>query len=331
MKAFKKLSALFKSRIYREMVLSATSAIVIAVIIFMSAAVFFNGSLGWFSQNRQVSGSGMSVSPGASDFPEMHAWRFDLTATVGTGDNTDEDGDTLDKRGQWVDALDHETVTDPEGILPVENYSGNAHHELLKFKSLHLGTVDNLLTLSEDNCFYIRFDVTDELFRTYVGYSLDDSGITVYDQDRNDRTSEIAALEDEEHNSLNALDKFVELFQADVAVSANEFTPGLIYNKATGELITGEPGEGVVTATGEEMIDALFYTTETVEGNEVTTRTGLLTNGDDLRDLGEQARAYYIYIRFSPDLEKCFEATDHIATYMPCEITFDVTLTLSFE
>lgn len=272
--------------------------ILIGAITGLSVFIYFNSALGWFAGNKNVSVSGMSVTPDGVIFPEMNAWRFDLTATS----NGDEDGDALVKTGSWVNAIDTTTTTNPKAILPVveKTYGAGESGEILTFRSLHLGTVDNLLTLSNDNCFYIRFDVTDELFQSTVGYSLTTSGIHVYDFDGNDQTAYIDALEDENHNSLNALQQFVDIFQVDAAVSSSEYTPD----------------------DNQDDIDALFYTG--------STRTGLLVNNAANVSLGEQSAAYYIYIRFSPDLEKCFEATDDIVPFMPCEVTFDVTLTLTF-
>ena len=275
------------------------AVILVGAIAGLSVFLFFNNSLGWFVNSKTVSGSGMRVAPDGSVLPDMQAWRFDLDATV----NGDEDGDALIKTGSWVNAIDTSTATTPKGILPVvvQTYGSGESGEIFTFRSLHLGNVDNLLTLSNDNCFYIRFDVTGELFQSAIGYSLTTADVHVYDFDGNDQTAYIDALEDENHNSLNALQQFVDIFQVDAAVSSSEYTP----------------------EDDQDDIDALFYT-----GDE---RTGMLTNGAALRDLGEQSDAYYIYVRFSPDLEKCFEATDDIVAIMPCEITFDLTLSLTFN
>lgn len=273
------------------------------VILVALLVIYLNRSLGWFSQNEEVTGNGMSVLADLDDFPDMNAWRFDMDATLGSGDNTDENGDHIVKEGSWVSAIDPSGTTNVDKtILPVvENGSGGTlHSEQYMFRSLHLGTVDNLLTLSNDNCFYLRFDVTQVIYRSAIGYSLSDAGIHIFDQSREECTTEVGAIE-----GVDVLGKFVELFLVDAAVSTSRYEPNADLDE----------------------INALFYTTE----NNVTTRTGLLTNGGALLDLGEFDGPYYIYVRFSPDLDKCFEATDHIVTYMPCEITFDFTLSITFD
>lgn len=271
------------------------AVLVEGLLVIVALFVFCSMAFGWFAKNNQMSTGNMRVGAGGAGFPEMHAWRYDMDATLGTGEgNIDEDGDAFDKTGTWVDALDSTTTTNPKGILPNEIYTGNAHTSQYLFRSLHLGTVENLLTLSNDNCFYIRFDVIGAVCSpSSISYSLTSSGIKIYDQEGSDVTTTIA--------SLNELEDFVSVFTADAAVSTTAYVP----------------------STDQEDIDALFYT-----NNE---RTGLLTNGAAPVRLADGSEEYYIYLRFSPDLAMCFDATDGIAAYMPCEVTFDVTLTVDFS
>ena len=274
---------------------SFISTLFLGVLAIFMIVMYLNPSLGWFSKNIEVAGNGMGVQVEKSAFPDMKAWRFNLNDQL----NGDELGDTLDKTGTWVDAIDSLTTTNPKGILPVveNDYAQGNTGEKYKFISLHLGTIDNLLTTSSDNCFYIRFDVTGELFRSAATYLLSTSDVHVYDFDGDERTSAIAGIEDGEGNNLNILNTFVDIFQVDAAISTIEYTP----------------------VTNQAAIDALF------------TNESRLVNGSALHDFGEQSENYYLYFRFSPDLEKCFEATDHIAVYMPCEVTFDISLIVSFD
>ena len=279
---------------------SFISTFFLGVLVILVIVMYLNPSLGWFSRNKEVAGNGIGVATDSIQFPDIHAWRFDLDANV----DGDEDGDTLDKDGSWVDAVDHNTSTNPEGMLPVitKTYGSGVSGEKFTFRSLHLGTIDNLLTLSNDNCFYIRFDVTDEIYRTAIGYSLGTTNIRFYDVEGNDETSAIGSMVDENSQSLEVLQKCVDLLIVEAAVSSEEYEP----------------------FTDQSAIDALF----TMTGE---TRNEQLTNGAALKDLGEQSDDYFVYIRLSPDLEMCFEATDHIATYMPCQITFDITFSLAFD
>lgn len=275
---------------------------VLLVLIVLSLMIAFNSSLGWFANNNNVYGSSMNVKADGTVFPEMKAWRFNLDETI----DDDENGDAFDKSGSWVNAIDESTTTLPKGILPVveKAYAENTIGEKWTFYSLHLGTIDNLLTMSNDNCFYIRFDVTNIIYQASVSYSLLTSGIHVYGYDGNDETSYIAEMDDtlsESNPTQSSLQQFVDIFQVDVGVSSEEYTP----------------------SENQEQIDELFFTGET--------RTGLLTNNGASIDLPAQEKAYYIYFRFSPDLEKCFEATDDIVSLMPCEVTFDISLTIVFD
>ena len=277
-----------KNKIVRRLIALVLSfCLLLAIVI-----VYLRNSLGWFASNKDVSGIGAQVKVTADNFPDMHAWRFELTQTLTGGD---EDADSLIKTGTWVDALDNETTTAPKGILPViENtVEQNVEKEKFTFRSLQLGTVDNLLSLSADNCFYIRFDITEEkLYQISLGYSLVEAGIHFYQTDGAEVDS-----------SVIPRGPFVDLFVVDYFVSTTAY-----------DLSTD-------TASSTTVFDAM----------ELLCTNDSLENGADLLALPEQENAYYLYIRFSPDLEKCFEATDHIAQYMPCEITFDVTLTVEFN
>lgn len=288
------LNNVSKSQMFK-LLSSFISTLFLGALVTLMIVMYLNPSLGWFSNNREVDGNGMIVQAENNAFPDMKAWRFNLNDQS----NGDELGDTLDKTGTWVDAIDSLTTTNPKGILPVveNNYAQGDTGEKYKYISLHLGTIDNLLTTSSDNCFYLRFDVTDELFHSAAGFALTTSDVHVFDYNGEERTSEIAGIEDGDGNNLNILNTFVDIFQVDATISTTEYTP----------------------VTNQAAIDALF------------TNESRLVNGDAMHDFGEQSENYYLYFRFSPDLEKCFEATDHIAVYMPCEVTFDISLIVSFD
>ncbi|MBQ9416643.1 MAG: hypothetical protein IJU20_07380 [Clostridia bacterium] len=270
------------------------SQLVIVVIVGLAVlgalVIFFNRSLGWIVENRNVNGLDNTSMQVDGDFmPQMHAWRFDMDATIESGALEDEDGDTFSKTGVWVDALDSSSVTDSNAILPIVIRSGGG--EKYTFRSLHLGTVDNLLTLSNDNCFYIRFDVTERPLRSAIRYELSSSAVRIYSQDGVDRTQEI------QQTDSDAIALFADLLVVEAGVSTEEYEPSEKLNE----------------------MDALVSS------------DGLLVNGGDWKELKGLEQGYYVYIRFYPDLSKCFDATTHIVKYMPCEIVFDLELLVSFE
>ena len=268
------------------------------VLLVIIGILYFHPAYGWFSNNQKVDTTGMAVTANAMKYPTLHAWRFDLSHK--TGDNSDEDGDTLDKTGTWVDAVEYKQAINTNVLTSVEEYNGSSHHEQIKIQSLHLGTVDNLLSLNEDNCFYIRLDVTEEILQTSMRFYLANTGVHIYSSDGNEVTTAISNLEGD------VISKFVQIFKVDVVSSTTAYS---LTNTING------------TVTTNTTIDELF------------------TNGKNLSNGAEYVRvsdtdieeAHYIYIRITPDLEKCFEATESIATYMPCQITYDVTITASYE
>lgn len=266
----------------------------IFALILLICIKFLFPAFGWFARNTATTADGLSVDAQPYAMPGVSAWRFDMTGTIAEFDY-DEDPDSSNKAGSWVSAVDSGSVL--KSVVPVDS-SSSSNTERLTFRSLHLGTIDNLLELHNDNRFYIRLDVDNELYRAYIGYSLLSSGIRIYDVDGFDRTSEISVMTDSEGNPLNLLSRFSELFIIEVAVSSSRYS-----------LSSGD----------QAAVDSLFD------------NNSKLSNGAALKDLGEPSGSYYIYIRLTPDLEKCFSATDHLSIYMPCEITFDVTLNISYE
>lgn len=267
--------------------------VIVGLAVLGALVIFFNRSLGWIVENRNVNGlDNTSMQVDGDVMPQMHAWRFDMNATIESGALEDEDGDTFNKTGVWVDALDSSSVTDPKAILPIVSRSeGGEITEKYTFRSLHLGTVDNLLTLSNDNCFYIRFDVTERPLRSAIRYELSSSAIRIFSQDGVDRTQEI------QQTNSDAIALFADLLVVEAGVSTEKY----------------EPSEKL------EQMDALVSS------------DGLLVNGGDWKELKGLEQGYYVYIRFNPDLSKCFDATTHIVKYMPCEIVFDLELLVSFE
>lgn len=303
-----------KLKKYRRLIPQLATLVVIAATLTAGVMImFFNSTLGWFAMNRQVDGNGMGVRSSGLTFPQVHAWRFDI--------NGGEINDTFVKDGVWVDGMDVSTA-DPNDLISVESNDVSGGSEAHKFISLHLGTVDNLLTLSEDNCYYIRLDITDDVIsslgtalRAY--YSIEK--MTFY---ANSGVDETSALEDEYPATYSSL---LHLVDVDCAVSRSA------------KAMTGSSEEA-------SAIEAFFTTcaNEETSGGTVTITADsnefiqLDRNGGETEvysvgeESGETSNAYYIYIRLRPDLATCFEATHDISVYMPCQLVFDISLQFEF-
>lgn len=285
---------------------------VTALTLVAGVVILFNSTLGWFSKNRNVSGEGMGVHGKDMSFPSVHAWRFDM-------DN--EDGESFDKSGTWVEGLDVST-SDPIDLVCVEatsqssNSAEEAQREQFTFVSLHLGTVDNLLDLSEDNCFYIRLDVTDDIIAdlgTSVRASYTISDIVFYDNRRVDQTSALETSFPEVYEELCGLidvDCAVSLGAKAMTVSAEATEIEGFFDTCVNESSAAE-----VTADADEYVQL--------------DRSGTSTPIYTASESGGSS-AYYIYVRLRPDLATCFDATHDISVYMPCQIVFDISLEFEF-
>ena len=269
--------------------------------------VYLRNSLGWFAGNIDANGRGMSVIPESTVFPAIHAWRFDIDG----GELTD----SFLKNGNWVEGMDTLTTNDEndlKSVLPKDT----TNDEKYQFISLHLGSVDNLLTLSEDNCFYIRLDVTSETIASFgksvrAGYTVSD--LHFYDSNGVDQTETIS------QNYMNTYSALLNLVDIDCAVSLNERNM-----------------TGTNSSTDIPIIEGFFKNKVDVTVNADSNQYVQLNHSGTAVDVyttteGENGPSpYYLYIRLRPDLDKCFSATYDIARYMPCQLVFDITLEFEF-
>lgn len=283
----------------RRFTAKLVSLIMTGVLVLVALLMYFNLAFGWFAQNEEVGGNGASVQSHGNINPNVHAWRFDLTGG--------ETGEDFDKSGSWVDALDAETE-DPNDLLPVvlSQEGDTVNTEKYTFLSLHLGTVDNLLDLSDDNCFYIRIDMTADVIGNRgasVSLRHDIVGMDFYAS-----TGEKVAQED----IADSYDSLRGLVDIDCAVSATAYD--------------------MTDAAGATAVKALFNT---------RSESGVLTpdkncveieRGDAGVPVYESSdnTPYYVYLRMRPDLETCFDATHDISHYMPCQILFNMEIELGF-
>ncbi len=301
-----------KIKKYRRLFPQLLLLCITSLTLILGVVIVFNSTFGWFSKNRVVTGTGMGVRSDEAVFPSVHAWRFDM-------DN--EDGESFDKSGTWVEGLDVST-SDPDDLVCVEatsqssNSAEEAQREQYTYVSLHLGTVDNLLDLSEDNCFYIRLDVTDDIIAglgTSVRASYSVNDIVFYDNRRVDQTSELETSFPEVYERLCGLvdvDCAVSLGAKAMTVSAEATVIEGFFDTCVNESSAAE-----VTADADEYVQL----------DRGGTSTPIYTASES-----GGSSAYYIYVRLRPDLATCFDATHDISVYMPCQIVFDISLEFEF-
>ena len=294
-----------KIKKYRRLFPQLLLLCITSLTLVMGIVIVCNSTLGWFAQNRNVHGTGATVRAQGSEMPLIRAWRFDMAT---------EDGESFDKTGTWVEGLDLSTA-DVRDIKPVETMDASASSsEQYSFISLHLGTVDNLLDLSDDNCFYIRVDITPLILNDMgtalrASYSVED--LVFYSNVGNDETSTL------ETSYAETFAELLGLVDFDCAVSATAYDMTNSAADATAvESLFGskkESGTLVLDDTEQEYIQ-LDRAGGTVQ----------------LYTAASNDTGYYLYIRMRPDLETCFDATHDISMFMPCQLVFDISIELEF-
>ena len=281
---FDKLIASERARMRLKFICIFIEGVLVLAVLFM----FFNMAFGWFARNRVLNASGMQVKPMGYELPTVNAWRFDLT---------DEDsGEAIDKTGTWVDACYHSDPEEAWDILPLTEQDHNGGTgEKFTFRSIHLGTVDNLLFASEDNTFYVRFNVSDLSAigaTANVACEIGPEDLHFYDLEGTERTSVLTAEQKTAFSQLVTVEWQVSDTAYDMTVAADA-----------------------------AALTALFDNSDT--DTLATDGTAAVTSG--------HTGPYYVYLRFSPHLENCFTATDAISEYMPCQLVFDASVTLVLE
>lgn len=272
-------------------------ALAFVVIITTSAA------FAWFSTTFE-SENGVKYQTGDGTFPVMHAWMFNMTQ--------EESGEDTAKVGTWVSAATATSASpssdgqinidsEEEGYLlsGVVLNNSNSITEKYVFKSLHLGTIDNLLSLSNDNYLYLRFDITTPNTMGRIAcasYLIGETDFHFYDATSADQTAAVIT----KATTYNKQSIFSEMVGVECVASTTAYAPGANLSD----------------------LESLFENNGT-----------LLENGAELSEIytDENNTTYYFYVRFFPDLEKCTEATDYFGEYMPCEILFDVEFTVEFR
>ncbi len=235
----------------------------------------------------------VSSTAAKGDDPFFYAWIYDVT-----NENTGET--ILENTGAWRNIAVSGTGDGRTCQIQKATERGITNSEKYVFTSMHLGTVDNLISLSRDNYMYLRFDI-DDLVRQgrklRLGYSIARAGVHFYDLTGTDKTSELTA---------QTLDEFIGLVNVEYAVSTAKYDP--------------------------TVSDAQYTSMQALFSSDNTLGYGELTNGAALTDVfaADRAAPYVLYLRFFPDLQGCFDVTEFLGTYMPCETLFDLDLTLEF-
>lgn len=281
---------------------SGQKALLLVILAVALAAITLTTTVYAWLSTKWTSVYSVNYTTGSYVTPNFQAWIFDADEEE-TGESSNRDD------GDWVSATTQ--VSSVTVLKAVETETSQSINEHYKFKSLHLGTVDNLLNLGNDNYFYVRFDITDIVKMgklVKVGYTLDNDDITIYNADGNEVSIVETLSNPPAANTVTG--DYTDLVCVECAISTALFS---------------DPSASVTIDGSSRDIDYIFSSDNT--GKYVA-----LENGDDPVYVSEteMTQAYYLYVRISPDLEACTLAAEVLSVYMPCELTFDIYLNLEF-
>jgi len=180
-----------------------------------------------------------------------------------------------------------------EAVLPsilVQNTAGSTYKYTLK--SMHLGSVDNLVTLSDDQIVYCRFDISTQEHGTLI--QLDITQPT---------------------NSISGYGRTGQALPTDVIDALNELdadNPHLIYSYAYSNKAY-EPGQN--------GFDQLTFQSQDWTEDDVKNKYHLAMDIGQADD--RSSENYYLYLRITPDLHTLGRDAIILRANMPCQLLFD--------
>ncbi len=161
--------------------------------------------------------------------------------------------------------------------------------------SLHLGTVDNLIMLDDDNYVYLRVQIDPAALGDSVDITLAlqaENGITMYDSTGTLVTDGVGAGAKTPLADLYDVNETTPLLLIDYAISKTAYTP----------------------YTMDTLAPELKASFATVEPDTTYTAPD-----DD---------SYYIYLRVHPNLAAFMEATRFLYEYMPCTLLYSLDISV---
>ena len=254
-------------------------------LLLLAALLLTTATYAWIHEGFVTLDSEVGFTAGLPTAPE--------TLTVWIYTSEDEDPE-LAAGARWV----QKTVThdDEVNIFPgAEDTVLNSKHTFT-LTSLHLGTVDNLTRLTDDNYIYMRMQIDPVDLGHTVAFTatlLPEDGLELYDAEGNlvvdETTGEHPKTPIASLYSVNNDAQKGPLLDMDYAISKTSYTP--------------------VTMTNE------FKETFTTLTEDIT-----YTAPDD--------DTYYLYLRVHPNLTAFITATKFIYSYMPCTILYSMNISL---
>ena len=233
----------------------------------------------WLSLRWNSGLSMLNFSAGTSPPPAASMWLY----------STELEENDPDKLG-WVEYSLTEDEQDPHLFrLPQAQSVESEGIYTFELKSLHLGTVDNLVIMNQDNIVCLRFCFNSEVHGNSVAMltaDLSDSlgrMLHLYNSDG------VEITDARVYSELETIHAQTPFLQYQGCVSSQKLSPS------------------------EDAFAELPFSEETLFGESVD----LYENAEPLE--GE----YYVYIKIMPNLSAIAPASELLNAYMPCVVLFD--------
>lgn len=250
----------------------------IIIILLMLLGIMTGVTYAWLSAYYE-SETGIAADTSTTEAIPVHMWIY----------NTEADG----SKG-WHKYTATNTGTDnEEAMLPsILAKTGNANTYKYDINSLHFGSIINLVSLSDDNIVYFRFDLSKEENGTMIALDITKPANSISGYDRTG-----TLLSNDIRTKLNSLDDTNPHMNFEYAISDTEYEPGTTEFRSL------------------SWKDADFK----VENKLNTYKLE--------KDIGEAdshaSENYYLYLRVTPNLHTLGYTATILSSSMPCQLTFD--------
>lgn len=255
------------------------------LLLLLSLSVFVGASYAWLSTYYETE-QPVSLDTGTTKPIPVHMWVY----------NTEEEGNP---GWQQYDATSGERDDERaylESILKKPGSDDTTYK--YDIRAMHLGAIDNLVAITEDNQVYFRFDVNGAEHGTVLALRTSVAGVSGFDQNGEDFFKNSTV----ELNNLNSLEN-----EANTSHLVFEYA---ISNTAyPTEMEFAGLGWSVISPKQETGTDDVWLVEPTLSATDYS--------GD-----------YYLYLRVSPDLDTLLRTAIILSAKMPSQLLFDVNMEL---
>lgn len=256
-----------------------------ACLLLLAALLLTTATYAWIHEGFVTTDSEIAFTAGKLTPPVAKMWIY----------TDEEENENLADADRWVELT--VTTDGSANIAPGVERSGPVDGKYtFTLTSLHLGTVDNLILLGDDNYVYLRVPINPVALGNGVSITLElkeTDGIELYDS-----TGELVTDETTGENPRTPLADLYDI---------NETMPLLLIDYA---------------------INKTAYTPYTMDTLAPELKASFATVIPGTTYTAPDEDSYYIYLRVHPNLAAFMEATRFLYEYMPCTLLYSLDISI---